>query len=108
MIFSPPINSGRICHGVTVLAWARVDGVSPLAGKKVAVPTTVSAPDQFYDGQWRSGGLLSGQFDQVIDNGALASPVSGSIGNPNTVADDVWVDGNIITAENFDSASFFE
>ncbi len=42
-----------ICHGVTVLAWARVDGVSPLSGKKVAVPTTVSAPDQYYNDTWR-------------------------------------------------------
>ncbi len=37
----------------------------------------------------------------------LPIPVSGSIGNVNTVADDVWVDGKIITAENFDSASHF-
>lgn len=96
-----------ICHGVTVLAWARVDGTSPLMGKKVAVPTTVSAPDQFYNGQWRSNGYYSGQYDQVIDNGAIANPISGSIGNPNTAADDVWVDGKIITAENYDSASYF-
>ncbi len=96
-----------ICHGVTVLAWARVDGVSPISGRHVAVPTTVSSPDQFYAGQWRSGGYMLGQYDQVIANGGLASNVSGSIGNPSTAADDVVVDGRIITAENFDSSRQF-
>jgi putative intracellular protease/amidase len=96
-----------LCHGVTVLAWARVDGASPIAGRHVAVPTTVSAPTQFYNGQWRTDGYYLGQYDQVIDNGGIASPVSGSIGDPNTVADDVVVDGKIITAENFHSALQF-
>lgn len=96
-----------ICHGVTVLAWARVDGVSPIQGRRVAVPTTVSSPDQFYAGQWRSGGYMLGQYDQVIANGGIASNVSGSIGNPRTAADDVIVDGRIITAENFDSSRQF-
>lgn len=96
-----------ICHGVTVLAWARVDGASPIAGRHVAVPSTVTSPDQFYNGQLRNGGYLLGQYDQVIANGGIASPISGSIGNPSTVADDVVVDGRIITAENFDSATLF-
>jgi putative intracellular protease/amidase len=52
-------GSSAICHGVTVLAWARVDGVSP---------STDSS--------------------------------SGT-----TVADDVIVDGRIITAENYDAAA---
>lgn len=96
-----------ICHGITVLAWARVDGTSPIAGRHVVVPTTVTAPDQFYNGQWRTNGYLLGQYDQVIDNGGIASPISGNIGNPSTAADDVVVDGRIITAENFDSATLF-
>jgi putative intracellular protease/amidase len=50
-----------ICHGVSVLAYARVDGVSPLGGRSAAGPTTA--------------------------------------------ADDVFIDGKIITGENFDSAS---
>ncbi len=62
-----------ICHGVTVLAWARVDGVSPIQGREVAVPKTVSSPDQFYNGLWRSGGYYMGQYEQVIANGAIAS-----------------------------------
>jgi putative intracellular protease/amidase len=32
---------------------------------------------------------------------------SGSVGNPISSTDDVWIDGNIITAENWDSASRF-
>lgn len=98
---------GAICHGVTVLAWARVDGVSPIHGRNVAVPTTVSSPDQFYDDEWRNGGYMLGQYDQIIANGGVASAVSGSIGDPGTSADDVVVDGRIITAENFESSYYF-
>jgi hypothetical protein len=31
------IKGGAICHGTTVLAWARVDGVSPLANHNETV-----------------------------------------------------------------------
>jgi putative intracellular protease/amidase len=96
-----------ICHGVTVLAWARVDGVSPLAGRQVSVPLTVGAPTQFYNGQWHTDGYWSGQYEQATTNGATANTQSGQYGNPNTVADDVVVDGHIITAENFNSAAYF-
>lgn len=96
-----------ICHATTVLAWARVAGISPLSGKHVAVPTTVSSPDQFYLNQWRNAGYYSGQYDQLIDNGAIASNVTGSIGDPATDTDDVVVDGRIITGENFNSALYF-
>ncbi len=96
-----------ICHGVTILAWARYEGISPIAGRHVAVPTTVSSPDQFYDNDWRVGGYMMGQYDQVIANGGIASPVSGSIGVPGTAVDDVAVDGKFITGENFDSAYQF-
>lgn len=96
-----------ICHGVTVLAWARVDGVSPLAGKQVAAPLTVGTPTQFYNGAWSVYPAFSGQYDQVVANGGLATAVSGGRGDPTTVADDVVIDGRIITAENFDSALHF-
>jgi putative intracellular protease/amidase len=43
----------------------------------------------------------------VIVNGGLANVDSGQYGNPATVADDVVVDGRIITAENWDSARLF-
>ncbi len=61
-----------ICHGVTVLAWARVDGVSPLAGKQVAVPLTVTSPPQVYNGLLRDDGYMLGQYEQVIANGGIA------------------------------------
>lgn len=96
-----------LCHGVTALAWARVDGVSPLDGKRVAVPLTVGSPAQFYDGEWREFMDIRGQYQQVLDNGGLANPVSGQYGDPTTVADDVIVDGRIITGENYDSAAHF-
>jgi putative intracellular protease/amidase len=96
-----------ICHGVTVLAWARVDGVSPLAGKQVVVPTTVTSPPQFYNGLMRLDGYSLGQYEQVIANGGIASPQSGWIGDTDTAADDVIVDGRIITGENFDSSFEF-
>ena len=44
--------------------------------------------------------------DQIEANGARQVS-SGSIGDPTTVEDDVIVDGNIITAENYDSAYAF-
>jgi putative intracellular protease/amidase len=96
-----------LCHGVTVLAWARVDGASPLDGKRVAVPLTVGSPTQFYNGEWRPFMDPTGQYQQVLDNGGLANPVSGQYGDPTTVADDVIVDGRIITGENYDSALHF-
>lgn len=94
-----------ICHGVTVLAWARVDGVSPLAGRRVSVPF-IGSPATFYRGRWYADFEL-GQQEQVVANGGLANVTSGQYGDPGTVADDVVVDGRIITAENYDSASLF-
>lgn len=39
---------------------------------------------------------------------SAAEPLtSGSVGNPMTTSDDLWVDGKIITAENHDSAARF-
>ncbi len=94
-----------ICHGVTVLAWARVDGVSPLAGKQVSAPF-IGSPAVFYNNQ-SYGHYQLMQAPQVTANGGIPNQVSGQYGNPNTVADDVVVDGRIITAENYDSALEF-
>lgn len=87
------------------LAWARVDGASPLVGTNVVVPF-IGSPAAFYLGRYYGNYALS-QYEQVIDNGGLANPVSGQEGDPTTVADDVIVDGRIITAENYDSAAYF-
>lgn len=94
-----------VCHGVTVLAWARVDGVSPIDGKLVAVPW-VGSPACTYEGQTYGPGQLM-QNVQAIANGATTPPRSGAMGDPSTAADDVIVDGRIITAENYDSAREF-
>lgn len=91
-----------VCHGVSVLAWARVDGVSPLQGRKVASSLT-GAPATYFLGTWYADAELS-LHEQVVSNGGFTNPYSGQFGNPTTAADDVIVDGRIITAENFESA----
>ncbi|MBC8117165.1 MAG: DJ-1/PfpI family protein [Candidatus Saccharimonas sp.] len=87
-----------LCNGVSVLAWARVNGKSPLAGKRVCAPVREAA-----------AGLYNGRPAQPScrwhpeQNGAILSP-AGSIGQPGTAADDVLVDGKIITGEDDPSA----
>lgn len=94
-----------ICHGVMNLAWARVNGVSPINGKYVSVPW-LGSPGAQYQGQYYNPGALL-QSVQATANGATTPPRSGAVGNPATIADDVIVDGRIITAENQDSAYEF-
>jgi putative intracellular protease/amidase len=90
-----------ICHGVSILAWARVDGASPLAGKQVTA-SDLGAPAQTYNGiHYVDSGLISRQL--AADNGAVLYGVS-AIGDPSTPADDVAVDGLIVTAQNQHSA----
>jgi putative intracellular protease/amidase len=91
-----------ICHGVSVLAWARVNGSSPLAGHHVAA----------YEGSspaFRLGGVSypnqPDHWHEDVNGATVFAPRS--LGDPTTAADDVWVDGKIITAENFDSARRF-
>lgn len=87
-----------LCNGVSVVAWARVNGHSPLEGKRVCAPVREAA-----------SGIYNGQRAQPScrwhpqANGAILSP-SGSIGQQGTVADDVLVDGKIITGEDDPSA----
>ncbi len=93
-----------ICHGVSVLAWARVDGTSLLDGVTVAGHAR-GAPAGTYEG------VHYGYFEQTNDwhiqtNGGVVLP-SGSVGDTSTTADDVWVDGKIITAENDEAAHRF-
>ncbi len=87
-----------LCNAVSVLAWARVDGESPLKGKTVCAPTRQAA-----------AGIYNGQPAQPSCrwhpemNGAVLSP-AGAIGQPGTAADDVVVDGLIVTGEDDISA----
>lgn len=87
-----------ICNGVSVLAWARVDGASPIDGATVAA-WSETLPS-FDGGQYRL-------TRQDIEANGATQVASGSIGDPTTAADDVIVDGKIITAENYDSAYAF-
>ena len=87
-----------LCNAVSVLAWARVDGKSPLAGKHVCAPVRQAA-----------AGIYNGRQAQPScrwhpeQNGAIMSP-AGAVGDPNTNRDDVLVDGKIITGEDDPSA----
>lgn len=87
-----------LCNAVSVLAWARVDGRSPLAGKRVCAPAR-QAPTGVYNGQ---RGQPSCRWHPE-QNQARMSPFQ-SIGQPNSSADDVIVDGKIITGEDDASA----
>jgi putative intracellular protease/amidase len=90
-----------VCNGVNVLSWARVADVSPLSDKNATAPDG-GAPSQTYLGQqYRDNELVMSTF--ASDNGAfLVDPYS--IGDIATAADDVVVDGLLITAQNQFSA----
>ncbi|MFM7058803.1 MAG: cadherin domain-containing protein, partial [Planctomycetota bacterium] len=96
---------GFICHAVTVAAWSRVNGTSLVAGRTVSVPH-IGSPAVFYNNRFYDSFAL-GQYEQIAANGGIANTRSGQYGNPATAADDVVVDGRLITAENYDSAAYF-
>ncbi|MCB1042801.1 MAG: DJ-1/PfpI family protein [Acidobacteria bacterium] len=85
-----------ICHGVSVLAWARVDGVSPIAGRTV---TAYSGTSPSFDLQGET--MWHPLTRWHIESNMATMVPSGSVGDPTTSQDDVIVDGNIITAEDF-------
>ncbi len=87
-----------ICNGVSVLAWSRVNGKSLLDGKRVTAPTR-AAPSGVYNGR-RGAPSIRWHVEQ---NGGRLVP-AGSIGHPGSRADDVLVDGRVITAEDDQSA----
>ncbi len=92
---------GALCHGVSVLAYSRVNGQSILRGRRA-----VGSPRQ------SPAGIYNGRRDQPLSrwnaevNGARLTPVR-SIGNPRTSEDDVLVDGKLITGEDDNSARLF-
>ena len=93
-----------ICHGVSVLAYARVDGVSPLAGR-VVTAWAGGGPGFKLDGQSYPDVAVATRWHIEKNDGSM--PLSASAGDPLSVADDVYIDGKIITAENYDSARLF-
>lgn len=83
-----------ICHGASVLAWARINGVSPLADRRAT------------GGPWLPELIGPGPTstrDYIEGNGGIYVP-SRSVGDPNTSADDLIVEGRFITAEDYDTA----
>lgn len=87
-----------LCNATSVLAWARVNGKSPLQGKSVCAPPR-EAPPGIYNGR---PGQPSCRWHAEM-NGAKMSP-AGAVGRPGTAVDDVMVDGRIITGEDDISA----
>lgn len=90
-----------LCHGVSVLAWSRVNGRSIISGKTVASYNGVSP-----SGRISTFNLPTSTRWHIEYNGATMVR-SRSIGNPNTSSDDVIVSDKIITAEDYDSATYF-
>jgi putative intracellular protease/amidase len=93
-----------ICHGVSVLAWARVDGVSPLAGRALTA-WAGGGPGFKLDGEIFPDAGVATRWHIEKNDGSM--PLSASAGDPLSVADDVIVDGKIITAENYYAARLF-
>lgn len=87
-----------LCNATSVLAWARVNGKSPLQGKAVCAPPR-EAPPGIYNGR---PGQPSCRWHAEM-NGVKLSP-AGSLGRAGTAVDDVLVDGRIITGEDDISA----
>ncbi|MCA8987851.1 MAG: DJ-1/PfpI family protein [Planctomycetaceae bacterium] len=92
---------GALCHGVSVLAWARVDGKSILNGRRA-----VGSPRQSPGGRYPGLNSVPLSRWNAEVNGAILTPIR-SIGDPRTSADDVLVDGKIITGEDDNSALLF-
>ncbi|MBC8291285.1 MAG: DJ-1/PfpI family protein [Planctomycetes bacterium] len=93
---------GALCHGVSVLAWSRVNERSLISGKRVTAASR-SAPAGRYPGNLR--GTPQSRWNAIQNGARVASP--GSVGNPRTASDDVVVDGRIITAQDDSSARAF-
>lgn len=87
-----------ICHGVTALAWARVNGASPLAGRRVSSYGGGAPPSNV-------AGSTTTRWHLETNGATMVA--SRSVGDPTTATDDVLVDGKVITAENWDSARQF-
>lgn len=85
-----------LCHGTTVLAWARVNGRSPLDGKQATGPV-MHGPAGRYPGH--DGSTPPPSRWHAETNGAkMVAP--NSVGDPNTLVDDVVIDGKIMTGQD--------
>jgi|GEM_PF-1645827 len=84
-----------ICFGVSVLAWSRINGQS-LLNDRMATTAHFNSPTN-------NGGF--GLYRQHLETNGATAFTGGELGTPVDRSDDVIVDGRIITADNFDSAS---
>lgn len=87
-----------LCHGVSVLAWSRVNGRSLLAGKRATGPTR-QGPAGIYNGQQSQP---SSRWGSEQNGARMVAP--NSVGNPRTAADDIVIDGKIMTGQDDISA----
>jgi putative intracellular protease/amidase len=85
-----------LCHGTTVLAWARVNGRSPLAGKQATGPV-INGPAGNYPG-YRGSSTPTSRWHAETNGARLVAP--NSVGDPNTLVDDVVIDGKIMTGQD--------
>ena len=98
---------GAVCYGVSVLAWARIDETSETSfiDGRTVVAWSGSDPGFQIGDQHFPDGTVPTRL-QIEANGATML-ISASVGDPLAFEDDVIVDGNIITAENFLSTQLF-
>ena len=85
-----------LCHGTTVLAWARVNGRSPLAGKQATGPV-LNGPQGNYPG-YRGSATPPSRWHAEANGARMVAP--NSVGDPNTLIDDVVIDGKIMTGQD--------
>jgi putative intracellular protease/amidase len=85
-----------LCHSTTVLAWARVNGRSPLAGKQATGPV-INGPQGNYPG-YRGSATPTSRWHAETNGARMVAP--NSVGDPNTLIDDVVIDGKIMTGQD--------
>ena len=83
-----------LCHGVSVLAWSRVNGRSLLAGRRATGPTR-QGPAGIYNGRQAQP---PSRWNSEVNGARMVAP--NSVGNRNTAADDVVIDGKILTGQD--------
>ena len=67
-------------------------------------PAVTGSSATYYLGRWYADNELS-VHEQIVANGGFTNPYGGQYGIPTTAADDVIVDGRIITAQDYTSAT---
>lgn len=87
-----------LCHGVSVLAWSRINGKSLLDGKRATGPTR-QGPAGIYNGRQAQP---ASRWNSEVNNARMVTP--NSVGNPRTAADDIVIDGRIMTGQDDISA----